>query len=122
MTSAVRVAINAPSALISFEVDSSILVMVALWWISLLSIAAKRVSCSLSILCHSGVVYCHAFKQSITSRGLVAAVFVANGVAGFVVCFYVAFCGANSSGTGSVGVLLPGSVDWCGLRAGGLPS
>jgi hypothetical protein len=111
MTSAVRVAINAPSALISFEVDSSILVMVALWWISLLSIAVKRVSCSLSIfVIRVSCAAMRSIKASILVRGLVAAVFVADGVAGFVVCFYVAFCEASSSGTGSVGVLLPGSV------------
>jgi hypothetical protein len=50
VTSAVRVAINAPSALFSFEVDNSILAVLALWWISLLSIAAKWVLCSLSIV------------------------------------------------------------------------
>jgi hypothetical protein len=52
--------------------------------------------------CHAGVVCCHAFKQSITSTpimmfeesGLGAAVFLANGVAGFVGYFYAAFCGA----------------------------
>jgi hypothetical protein len=53
LTSAVRVAISAPSALISFEVDNSILVVVALWWISSLSIAAKRVFHPSSLRCLS---------------------------------------------------------------------
>jgi hypothetical protein len=115
MTSAVRVAINAPSALISFEVDSSILVMVALWWISLLSIAAKRVSCSLSIFVIR--VSCAAMR-SINASILVASSLRCLSLTALLVLsfvFYVAFCGASSSGTGSVGVLLPGSVDWCGL-------
>jgi hypothetical protein len=44
------VAINTPSALISVEVESFILLVLALWWINSLSIFAKRISCPLLIV------------------------------------------------------------------------